>query len=665
MPHPAARLTRARVLLALAGLVAALGGCGSPAPEVAGDAPTFTRDVAPIVFEHCSPCHRPGESAPFSLLTYHDVRKRARQIVDVTQTRFMPPWLPEPGEPAFAGERRLSDRQIATLVRWVRAGTVEGDPDALPAQPVWTAGWQLGEPDLVVTLEETYVLPAEGTDVFRNFVLASGVSEPRWVEAVEIRPGNKRIVHHAILQVDRTPATRRRDALDPGPGFGGMELGHSLAPDGHFIGWTPGKMPFRGVAGGAWRLDPGTDLVLQLHLLPSGKPEPLRPSIGLYFTDAAPTIRSSVVGLYIEDLDIPPGDADHVREDRFRLPVPVDVLVVYPHAHYLGKSVRAWAELPGGGRTRLIEIDDWDFNWQDDYRYAEPVPLPAGSEIVLRWVYDNSRGNVRNPNDPPRRVRSGDRSTDEMGSLSLQVRTRDERDRALLAEATARDLLAVAPDSPRDLNNLGNALADLGRPAEALPYYHRALALAPDLDDVRYNLGIALAALDRPAEAIAEFRHVLRLNPEHAAAHNNLGRSLLSLGRTDEAIAGFRRAAELQPSLAVAHFNLGNALLSLGQHAAAAASYRTALRVDPGHAMAHNNLGTALHLLGRIEEAADAYRAALAREPDHVEAHTNLGIALAEIGRRDEALAHWRRALEIDPGFELARTRLDAALDRR
>jgi tetratricopeptide (TPR) repeat protein len=444
-----------------------------------------------------------------------------------------------------------------------------------------------------------------------------------------------------------------------------MDMGHSLPPDGHFIGWTPGKMPSAAVPGMAWRLDRGTDVVLQVHLLPSGKPEEIRPSIGFHFADAPPTIRPSIAGLYIENIEIPPFERNHRREDRFTLPVPVDVIGVYPHAHYLGKSMSAHAELPDGSSVSLIRIDDWDFNWQDDYQYVKPVSLPADSTIVLEWIYDNSEDNIRNPNYPPKTVRSGNQSSDEMGSLALQVLARNDHDRALLAEARARDILDVLPDSWPDLNNLGNALQDQGRIEEAIPHYRRALELQPQLDDARYNLGIALMELGRTDQAIAAFREVLRLNPDHARAHNNIGNALVSRGRTEDAVEEFLRAIALEPSLEVARYNLGNAMLALERYDEAAERFREALTINPRYAMAHNNLGTVLHLQGRLHAAIPAYEAALAIEPDNVEAHTNLGIALAATERTDEAIRHFRSALAIDPDYDLARTNLEAARQGR
>ena len=242
------------------------------------DTLTFNKDIAPIVFNHCVTCHRPGESAPFHLLSYEDVKTHAEQVTEVTSSGFMPPWLPEPGYGKFVGERRLSRREIDIIRQWVEEGVAEGDPADLPTLPQWNDGWQLGQPNLVVTLPEPFTLPGEGTDIYHNFVLPIPVSKMRYVKAVELRPGNKRIVYHAIMLIDRTGMTRQLDEKDPGPGFAGMIVEHAEHPDGYFLGWTPGKVPDAGSHGMSWRLYPGTDLVLQLHMVPTGKPELIQPS---------------------------------------------------------------------------------------------------------------------------------------------------------------------------------------------------------------------------------------------------------------------------------------------------------------------------------------------------------------------------------------------------
>ena len=218
---------------------------------------TFNRDIAPIVFEYCASCHRPGEAGPFPLLTYEDVKQHGRQVVAVTHTRFMPPWLPEPQPLKFADERRLSDKQIELIQEWVEQGMLQGSPADLPRQPHFAEGWQLGKPDLVVKAAKPFLLPASGIDTYWNFVLPIPVPETRWVKAVEIRPGDKRLVHHANILVDRLELSRKQEVA-PGAGFGGMEIrieSELFDPDSHFLFWKPGTTPYIEPDGMALRID--------------------------------------------------------------------------------------------------------------------------------------------------------------------------------------------------------------------------------------------------------------------------------------------------------------------------------------------------------------------------------------------------------------------------
>ena len=331
-----------------------------------------------FLFRACAPCHRPGEAAPFSVLSYQDVRPRVRTIVSATASRFMPPWLPEPGYGEFAGERRLTDAQIDTIRRWHEQGAIEGDPAALPPLPAFTPGWQLGEPDLVIKLPRPYTLAADGREVWRNFVVPVPVAASRFVKTVELRPGNAKVVHHALLGIDPTRSSRRRDERDAEPGFEGMDMGDSQAPDGHLLGWSPGMAPFPGVDGQSWLLRPGTDLVLQLHLTPTGKREVVDPVVGLYFADRPPAAAALQLMRLDADhaIDIPAGEKRFVVSDAFELPIDLDVLAVYPHAHFVARTMEASATMPDGTVKWLIRIDDWDFKWQDIYRYATPVSLP-------------------------------------------------------------------------------------------------------------------------------------------------------------------------------------------------------------------------------------------------------------------------------------------------
>ncbi len=631
-----------RAAVAAAGLLAA--GCeaqpargpGFPAAPASG-APagpiTFTRDVAPIVFEHCAPCHRPGGSGPFALLSYDDAARRARQIAEVTAGRFMPPWLPEPGYGEFVGERRLTASQIAILAAWAESGAAEGDAADLPEPPAAGEGWALGEPDLTVTLPAPYTLPADGPDVFRNLVMPLPITETRWVKTVELRPGNPRFVHHAIMAVDDTSSSRRREAEEteqPGqPGFSGMEMGLAFMPDGHLMGWTPGMAPNPGIDGLAWRLDPGTDFVLQLHMLPSGRPETIAPVAGFHFADAPPAgpplylIRLDADHL----LDIPPGDPRFVVSDAVELPIDVEVHAVYPHAHYLATAMEGRATLPDGTERWLIRIDDWDFDWQDVYRVREPYVLPAGTTLAMRFTYDNSAGNPRNPHHPPRRVRAGNRSSDEMAHLQLQVRPRRAADLVLLRESLYRHAIRRNPANPWSYYELGNALLEQDRPDEAARQYLAGLAADPTHVPSRNSLGAVRERQGRLDEAAAEFEAVVRLDPGYADGRYNLGSVRLAQGRPAEAVNHYRDTLALEPDHAPAHTNLGHALRALGRLDEAVSHHREALRLRPGSAEAHNNLGSVLAVSGLLDEAMDHFRRALRIQPDHVQARRNLELA--------------------------------------
>ena len=538
-------------------LVAACFGCSG------GEAPTFNRDIAPIVFYNCAPCHRPAGPAPFDLLSYENVSARAEQIAFVTETRYMPPWKPKRGYGSFAGERGLSAAQISTIRRWVEHGKQEGSSADLPPLPQWESAWELGQPDLIASMTSAYTLRADGPDVFRNFAIPLPVDSTRYVKALEFRPGNARIVHHATMMIDRSGAARRRDGRDGAPGFDGMSFGEAEDADGHFLGWTQGKTPYPGSDSLAWRLDPGTDLLLQLHMLPTGKEETIEARVGLFFADAPPKRRPAMLRLGRKDLDIPAGASDHWIRDAYRLPVAVEVLTIYPHAHYLGREIRAYAELPNGEREWLIWIEDWDFNWQDDYRFSAPVFLPAGSTLVMEYAYDNSAQNPRQPHDPPVRVRYGLHSTDEMGDLTLQILPRRPEDRERLRRDFYRKWLGQEIDGYKKLleadlqdwdthHTLAMFYMRSGQRPLALEHFELALEYNPDYPEAHVNFGIALAQGRQWEQAVAHFERALQSNPDFAEAHFNLGLVLEMLGRSAEAKPHFDAVIRQRPDMAEA-----------------------------------------------------------------------------------------------------------------
>jgi Flp pilus assembly protein TadD len=601
---------------------------------------TFTKNVAPIVFAHCSSCHRPGGSS-FDLSSYTDVKRHAQAIVAATRTRYMPPWKPEPGAGEFVDVRRLSDAQIDVFRQWLAQGAVEGDPAALPPLPQWSSDWTLGKPDLVLTMDRPYTLRAGGDDMYRHFVLPIPIPSDRYVKAWEFRPGNPRVVHHATMEIDRTGTSRRLDDQDPEPGYEGLIAHSASAPDGYFLDWAPGHTPYTAPPGMAIPLQPGSDLVLMLHLRPSGKPESVQASVALYFADAPPTRVPALLRLTRQDLDIPAGQKSFVAAASYVLPVALDLITVQPHAHYLARQIDGTATLPDGSTKRLLSITNWDFNWQGVYRYAAPVALPAGTTVTMRWVYDNSADNPFNPNRPPQRVTYGQRTSDEMSELWFQAVPRSQHDRAVFTKDLRTRLILEEIKGYEAM-----LLADAGNAA-----LH---------DDV----ALLYAATGNKERAAAHFGESARLHPESAAAQYNLATALYSLNRVDEARRGFEKAVSLDPAYANGYRGLAILLQSQGQLEDAERNYRRALELAPDDAVAHHNLGVLLHSRNRLDDAMNEYRTAVRLSPDYADAHYGLALALKIMGRTAESIAEYREALRSRPDWPAVQRELDALMPK-
>ncbi len=374
--------------------------------------PTFNRDIAPILFKNCSNCHRPGEVAPFALLTYADAAKRAKQIAAITQARVMPPWKATPGFGEFLDERRLTEQQIATLRDWALHGAPEGDLKEKPAPPSFATGWMAGQPDQVIEMTQPYSLPAEGPDQFRCFVVPLNAAEDEYVNTVEFRAGNPKIVHHAILFLDSSGEARKREEA-PGKGYDCVG-GPGLDITGALGGWAPGATPATSRPGIAVTIKKGSDLVMQLHYHLDGKPEQDQSKLGLKFSKEPPTKGLTLFVLGNQRIDIPPGDNQYVVKASGVIPMDSEAIAIFPHAHYLCKDMKVDAHLPDGAVQPLIWIKDWDFNWQGAYRYASAVKLPKGTRLEMQYIYDNSAANPHNPSNPPREVKFGEQTTNEM-----------------------------------------------------------------------------------------------------------------------------------------------------------------------------------------------------------------------------------------------------------
>jgi len=423
----------------------------------AAQTPNYSQDIAPIIYNNCTTCHRTGQVTPFTLMSYSDVKQHAPTIAVVTQSGYMPPWKPESGWTAFRDTRSLTASQIALIQQWVANGMPQGDPSLEPPLPAFTDGWQLGTPDLVLTMPAGFSVPADGPDVYRNFVLQTGLTTEQWISAIELKPSARGAVHHVLFYSDTTGVARAMDGADgqPGfPGFGEIFIIEAIGDPANAItgglgGWVPGTTPEFLPSGIAYHLPAGADLVLQTHFHPDGKPETEQTTMGIYFTTPpARTITQIQVpaAFGIEShIDIPAGVDNYMVRGSFTLPVDVDAFSVSAHCHYLGKGTRMTATLPNGQVQILLSIKDWDFNWQDTYIFKNTVTLPKGTRIDGELVYDNSAGNPNNPFSPPQEVSWGENSTNEMGSLLLNVLPHVQTDLTTLNNAILAYSYASAP----------------------------------------------------------------------------------------------------------------------------------------------------------------------------------------------------------------------------
>ncbi len=410
--------------LLVVGLIPFLAG-----PVVGADSPpTFNKDVAPILFNSCSNCHRPNEVGPFSLLTYEDARKRSKQIAKITEKKIMPPWKPVAGHDVFKDARTLTDEQIGVFKTWAEAGSPEGEAKDLPPRPKFPEGWHAGKPDMILKVAKPFTIPAEGPDIYVHFVLPLDFDKDKYVKAVQILPTNRKVAHHGVIILDGSGTARKlakKHGGDHYPNFGGP----GFLPRGFLPGYAPGQTTKLEASDKvSIPVAKGTDIVLQMHYHPIGKEVTDQPQIGLYFTDKKPERNINIVGMANNDVFIPAGAKDFKRTDSFTLPVDFEVGNIWGHMHMIGREMKVWAELPDGKKKDMLLISDWDFNWQDTYHYKKPFVLPKGTVVKAEWTWVNTADNPRNPNSPPKLIKWGEGSTDEMSGLIIGGITVDPKD---------------------------------------------------------------------------------------------------------------------------------------------------------------------------------------------------------------------------------------------
>jgi tetratricopeptide (TPR) repeat protein len=468
----------------------------------------------------------------------------------------------------------------------------------------WPQGWQLGEPDLIVKFRAPYSLPLEDSDVFRNFVITNVTASDRYVRALEFRLGNRGVVHHAEFRLDESDDSLRRDHEEPEVGFGGMDNPTAHYPDGHFVNWVPGKRATELAEGLAWRLPAQADLVVQLHMMPSGIDEVIDPMIGLYFTDQPPALNPQMLWLGSRWLPIAADDSSFTTRDSYELPFDVEVMSVLPHCHFICNDIKAWATLPDGSEQWLAKNEKWDFYSQEEFNFKQPLSLPRGTTLSMEFSYDNSAHNSRNPNDPPQDIEFGPLSTNEMADLWIQVMPRNNREGIDLQHSSSRHLqmkkrerlkqqIELEPDVNRYLE-LARSYSRANQLHEAVTQLQNALEHAPENTTVLENLAIALTNMGRQDEALLHWRRCVQLSPNDSRAQLNLGTALGFLNQAAEAEFHLQRATQLDPNSAPTFFRLGRTQSYLSRFDDALGSFRAAMALNPDEPMA---LGAAARLL--------------------------------------------------------------------
>jgi hypothetical protein len=435
------------------GLSLAIASSAPVRAQTRTTAPTFSREVAPILYKSCTNCHRPGEVAPMSLLSYRDARPWARSIATQVEKGTMPPWHADPAHGEFLNDRRLSDADRATLVRWASSGAPEGNPADLPAMPTYDSEWLLGNPDAVFSMQEDYPVPADGTVAYQYFLIPTNLTEDKWIQAMEVRAGDPKVVHHVIvyaqLPVPPTPAAGAPAAppaasaqgARPVPLFtfadesmtripAGQTGGPPLPPDqrkpagpndrpaprrmGPAIGgFAPGQFVRVYQDGTGMKLPAGTTLIFQMHYTPAGKAGTDRTRIGVKFSPKKPQTEVRFASLVNGGLHIPAGARDHRVDAEMTINQSVTMWSMLPHTHVRGIRWTYDAIYPDGRTETILSVPRYDFNWQTDYVFKQPLKLPRGTRLHAAAWYDNSATNKANP-DPTKDVWWGDQTWEEM-----------------------------------------------------------------------------------------------------------------------------------------------------------------------------------------------------------------------------------------------------------
>jgi len=394
---------------------------------------TYSKDVAAILNKNCVACHRPGEVAPMSLMSYKEVRPWAKAIREQVVKRVMPPWFADPKHGEFSNDCRLAEKEISTIQTWVEAGAPEGDRNDLPPTPQFTAGWTIGKPDVVIPMTKPFDIPAEGSIPYQNFVVPTNFTEDRYVQFAEIRQGDRNHVHHIIINVRYANSRQSRGPRSPNQDER-PERGEDS--DGRLVGWAPGEAPLILRPGHAKLIKKGSDLIFQVHYTTNGEPGKDVSSVGLIFSKVPVEKRVVTAGASARDLNIPPGDPNYESSGSFVFKEDSHIDSLHPHMHFRGKDFQYKLVYPDGTSKILLFVPRYDFAWQLTYFFKDPVAAPKGSRLECVAHHDNSERNKFNP-DPTKFVTWGPQTWEEM-MIGYFDYTRDKQNLRLAPETAGK-----------------------------------------------------------------------------------------------------------------------------------------------------------------------------------------------------------------------------------
>lgn len=618
---------------------------------------TWSEHIAPIIYSNCVDCHRDGGAAPFSLLDYDDAKENAQKIARVVEDRVMPPWMLDPVHSAsIKDDRRLTEEEVSKIVEWAENGTRRGSPRRAPKPPKFSDSWQLGEPDLVLQMSDPISVPAEGADLYRNFVIPVELSESKYVRAVEFLPESQTVLRQAVMLFDESDWARRSDASDALPGFDGLDLSSARNSTGQYVSWSPGADPYHFDQSTPWQIGPNGDLVLQLHIRSTGDVVITNPRIGLFFAAGPSTKATDSLFLHTSDNEQLAGDIPSVFEERLTLPVAVSVSGLIPHARSLISSLEVFAELANGQKQPLLRIPDWDSNWQSDYQLEDPVLIPAGAELVMRSTLSETAGDMF----------SNHRSEDAMAQSIVQLELRDFADKAAIEKAQIDYEVERAGGLANYYFNVGEKLEAIGRTDEAIAAFEQAAQEDAAHGEARNRLGLIYEQQDNKTQAEYYYREAIDADGSLQIARLNLGRFLRKSKRQQAAAKVLQEAVDQEPEYLLARLELSALFIEQKLFKLAIKLLEDGLKIDPLEPYLNLQTGKVYVMDQRPEDSIKYFEAAAQGKQENVKYGVTLESVkvqanwiparMFEAGGNTEKMNYYLdRVFEIDPAYLEAR----------